>query len=238
MPLLAGNEKVQAGSASFEQHKEALLAILRKAYERGPKSEPFDAENAWWLLSFLAAAYFCQRVEKPVAIPAADRKKRLLELETALSRARALVDEAMQNDFYVDLLSAWGETNGRYDNAPEITPADIIEEFDKVVAGVAGLSALEAAACRAANNVHTRGRPSGAGLLPPSYILELARIYLQSTQLKPETREPFAGLVREFLSAIGQGGRTSPDYAVEAIKYARKGARKKPNVLAPSPFDD
>ena len=91
MPPLAGSEKVRAGLACFDQHKEALLAILRKAYERDPKSKPFDAENAWWHLSFLAADYFgrgtedgdalgAQRsgsigTEKQVAISAADRKK-------------------------------------------------------------------------------------------------------------------------------------------------------------------
>ena len=151
-----------------------------------------------------------------------------------------MTDKAMEDDFYIDLFSAWWEANGRYDIVPESTPVHIVLQFDKVVAG---LSALETAACRAANNVHTRGRPSGAGVLPPSYILELARMYRQSTGLTPDTGEPFAQLVREFLTAIGQpkkgtGGNTSPDYVVEAIKYALRKERKNPNVLAPSPFDD
>jgi hypothetical protein len=245
MPPLAGSEKVRAGLACFDQHKEALLAILRKAYERGPKTEPFDAENVWWHLSFLAADYFgrgtadgdalgVQRsgsigTEKQEAISAADRKKRLLELGKALSRARALADKAMQDDFYIDLFSAWWETNGRHDIVPEITAVHIVCQFDKVVAG---LSALETAACCAANNVRTRGRPSGAGVLPPSYILELASMYRQRTGLTPDTGEPFAQLVRDFLTAIGQpkkstGGNTSPDYVVEAIKYALRKERKK-----------
>ena len=183
MPPLAGSEKVRAGLACFDQHKKALLAILRKAYERGPKSKPFDAENAWWHLSFLAADYFGRGTAEQVAISAADRKKRLRELGKALSRARALTDKAMEDDFYIDLFSAWWEANGRYDIVPESTPVHIALQFDKVVAG---LSALETAACRAANNVHTRGPPSGAGVLPPNYILELARTYRHSTGLTPD----------------------------------------------------
>jgi hypothetical protein len=161
MPPLAGSEKVRAGLAYFDQHKEALLAILRKAC--GPKTKPFDAENVWWLLSFLAADYFGRGTAQGdflgaqrsgsigVAISAADRKKRLVELGKALSRARALTDKAMDDDFYIDLLSAWWEANGRYDIGPETTPVHIVLQ----------LSALETAACRAANNVHTRGAPSG-----------------------------------------------------------------------------
>ena len=61
-------------------------------------------------------------------------------------------------------------------------------------------------------------------------------MYRKSTGLKPDTGEPFARLVREFLTALGQGGDRSPDYVVEAIKYARKQARKNPSMLAPSPF--
>jgi hypothetical protein len=249
---IASNKKVRAALARFDQHK-AVLAILREAYKRGPKSKPFDAKNAWWHLSFLAAAYFCRGTAEGDALgtrqsgsigteklSAADRKKRLRELGKALSRARALTDKAMQDDFYFDLFSAWWEANGRCDIAPEITPVQIGCQFDKVVAG---LSALETAACRAANNVHTRGRPSGAGVLPPSYIFELARIYLQSTGLKPDDCGPFVHLVREFLASIGQpkkatGDNVSPYYAEETIKYARKRARENPGVFALRPFDD
>jgi hypothetical protein len=198
----------------------------------------------WWLLSFLAADYFGRGTAQGdflgaqrsgsigVAISAADRKKRLVELGKALSRARALTDKAMDDDFYIDLLSAWWEANGRYDIGPETTPVHIVLQ----------LSALETAACRAANNVHTRGAPSGAGVLPPNYILELARTYRQSTGLTPDTGEPFAQLVREFLTAIGRpkkgtGGDTSQDYAVDAIKYALKKERK-PSRWPSSPFNE
>ncbi len=42
----------------FEQHKETLLDPLRKVYERSPKTNAFDANEAWQHLRFLACVYF------------------------------------------------------------------------------------------------------------------------------------------------------------------------------------
>ena len=33
---------IEAGVAAFETHEKNVLAVLRNAYERGPKSEPFE----------------------------------------------------------------------------------------------------------------------------------------------------------------------------------------------------
>ena len=37
---------IEAGLVEFNHHKEALLNILRDAYDRGPKSEPFDENKS------------------------------------------------------------------------------------------------------------------------------------------------------------------------------------------------
>jgi hypothetical protein len=49
----------------FDHHKEALLTMLRDAYDRGPKSEPFDEPKSWIHLTGLARIYCWQaRVKK------------------------------------------------------------------------------------------------------------------------------------------------------------------------------
>ena len=44
--------------AAFNKHKQELLDLLRKEYERGPKPKPFDEEKAWRSLTGLAAILF------------------------------------------------------------------------------------------------------------------------------------------------------------------------------------
>jgi hypothetical protein len=49
---------IDAGLAAFEHHKVTLLEHLQNVYQRGPKSEPFDAEKSWQDLTCLAGLYF------------------------------------------------------------------------------------------------------------------------------------------------------------------------------------
>jgi hypothetical protein len=43
--------------AAFNKHKQELLGLLRKEYERGPKLKSFDEERAWHSLTGLAGFY-------------------------------------------------------------------------------------------------------------------------------------------------------------------------------------
>ena len=50
-----------AGVLAFEAHKDNLLAVLLKEWERGPKSQPFDEEKTWHRLSRVAWQYFWRK---------------------------------------------------------------------------------------------------------------------------------------------------------------------------------
>ena len=77
------------------------------------------------------------------------------------------------------------------------------------------------------------GRPKGTSVLPPHCIINLADVYRRSTGRRPSRVEgPFAQFVREFLTAIGQGGKLSNKYVVEKIKEVRAQTLKNAN----SPF--
>jgi hypothetical protein len=216
---------IDAGVTAFETHKEKLLPILREAYERGTKSEPFDENRTWRHLTFLAGHYFWRERVKQEVLPAANRSERLLKIAEALGDARRLVDEAQQDELVNDLYSAWCDQNIRYDVDPEgpLVLVRFQDEFDKVVAA---LSALEAAACKARDDVVPQvGRPTGS-ILSPDVIHALAHEYQQSTGLKLDklTDEHFVEFVREFAAAVVRARKVD---ALEAIKYALKLKRKK-----------
>jgi hypothetical protein len=238
--------------AEFDKHKKTLLDMLRNEHKRGPKSEPFDGDKTWRSLTGLARFYLFRGRAKQETMPAADRIKRLRVVAKVLERAKDMTSEAMQSGN--DLYSAWCEANAYFrhdtdDLKPPLTPVRIKEfdpvrtkdEFDKVFAG---LASLETAARKATNDVRTkRGRPKGDAVLPLDFIWGLGTLYRDSTGSIPGAGEPFVQFVHEFLAAIGRpkkctGDDTSPDYVVEAIKYARKQARKNPGRLAPSPFNE
>jgi hypothetical protein len=164
-----------------------------------------------------------------------------------------MIDNANQGDVRRDLFRACFATTNKSRASvfslswvpPDVDGRSIDPALlaDTIKTVMAGLATLEAAANRAAQDAPARGRPEGTGVLPPSYILALARMYRERTGSKPDMGEPFVPFVREFLAAVGQpqkstGGDTSPDYVVEMIKYARRQARKNPSRFAPSPFDE
>jgi hypothetical protein len=161
----------------------------------------------------------------------ARRKERLRDLAKAVRRARGIAEKAMQDDVGGDLFLGWcAEAN--------ITPAlhgrRIVVEIKKVVAS---LATLEAAASRAARDLPTKaGPPSGTGILPMSDVNALMAVYRTSTGLEPNMGAgPFAEFADKFLTAVGKTeDDTKQDYVVEALKYAKKRARKEAQRSAAS----
>jgi hypothetical protein len=233
-PREAPQAPFAAELAAFERHKKTLLDILRKVHGGGPKSEPFDEEDSWRALTHAAIWYFRRPEIKQKTMLAARRVARLDDLAKALGRARHEANKAMQDDVGWDLFRGWcAEANTspawavlNADGSSVLTP--IANQFKKVVAG---LTALEAAVSRAARDVPTNaGPPRGAGTLPMDDIIALQEVYRRSTGLTSYmgAGPSFVELVDEFLIAIGRGDDTAQDYVVEALKYARKQARKNP----------
>jgi hypothetical protein len=230
--------EIDAGLAAFEQHKISLLEHLQNVYQRGPQSEPFDAEKSWQDLTCLAGLYFWRARVKQDTVPAAHRVERLRDLARTLRRARRQAE--MRDDVGDDLFSAWCEASVRYDldPTPPLTLVRLDHEFEKVIAS---LAALETAARRAADEVpNARGRPKGSAFLSRGFIEGLAGVYQNSTGSKPGAGDgPFARFVYEFLIAIG---RDNIEYesVVDAIKDTKARVRTRPAAAkpGPSPFDD
>lgn len=228
---------IEAALTAFDQRKETLLGLLRRAYERGPKSKPFDADETWRHLTLLARIYCSRRRARQEMMPAADCMKRLSEIAKALGRARRLVEKSMQDDVKGALFSAWYEENVRYDPAPiePLTLVRIEDEFDKVVAN---LFALESSAHRAVNDVRTKaGRPKGTAILQRDDIEGLAALYRQNTGVIPGAGDgPFAKFVMEVLAALGR--HLAYESVIDAIKDAGLRALMTAGWEEPSSFDE
>jgi hypothetical protein len=255
----ARTEAIKAAIApsltAFERHKEELLDILRNADKRGPKSEPFDAENAWSSLTSLAESYFWLTRTKQEVTRSPERAARLRELATALGNARAMIDKVMQDDVGDALRASWWEGTSEFTKARRFFLGffymyangrgrfvDIERKFKKVVEKeVARLGALEAAAIRAADDVPTTlGRPKGTAILSWGDIEGLAAVYRSTTGSKPGAGDgPFAKFVMEFLTALGRRN-IKDESVISAIKEARRWALKRPAAdrWGPSPFDE
>ncbi len=221
-----------AERAAFDRHEKTLLDILRKVHAGGPKSEPFDADEAWNNLGNAALWRFQREISKGETILPARRVERLRDLAKALERARHEAHKAMQNDVGAALFWGWHAEakEGLLEHLSSFSLADKIEEI------VARLAHLEAAARRAARDVTTKaGPPRGPGILPQEDIIALAGVYQSSTGKKPIMGAgPFAQFVEAFLTAMGRGDEIANDYVVEALKYARKQERKTTAHLHPS----
>ncbi len=247
-----GRAAIKAGSVKFDQrkNKEALLAILRRVYGRGPKSEPFDADKSWRYLVALAQFYLWEATTKQETVSGATRVKQLNRLVMALGRARAMVDQEMRDDFGCALWSAWWD-------GPEYTPdGPLIElgerEFKKLVASLATLETAAMRAWRHADDeVATRsGRPKGTAILSWRFIERLASVYRDRTGEKPGAGDgPFAQFVCEFLTGLGRyndeegkgkrmSGKITQGGVVDAIKDARAWTLKRPTTWGPSPFGE
>ncbi len=146
--------EIAAHETNFERHKDKLLDLLRKVYERNPKTKSFDANNAWRHLRFMAYVYLRREAEvsqKQAMMTAGDRAKLLRQLGDILHDARCKADEAMKTvrgHWFVE----WAEMNGNPDFTDPIIDR-FEQEFDKTVAG---LAVLETAAFRAAETVRKK----------------------------------------------------------------------------------
>ncbi len=230
--------EIAAHETNFERHKDELLDLLRKVYERSPKTKPFDANNAWRHLTFVAYVYFRREAEvsqKRARMPAGDRVKLLRQLGNALCVARRKADEAMKTVrgyWFVE----WAEANGNPDFTDPII-SRFEEEFEKRVAGLAG---LETAAFRAAETARNRdGRPPGTGVLPHDFIIPLAGVYRDITKANSGAGDgPFARFVWEFLTALGRADDIEYESMIDAIKGARLWSLKhSAREWGSSPFD-
>jgi hypothetical protein len=204
------NAAIEAGLVEFDRHKKELLTILRDAYDRGLKPEPFDEDKTWSHLTSLARIHYWQARVKQETMPVADREARLRELAKALGKARGVTDKAMQDDVGDDLLSAWLERTDeprasvvRNDDG-SFALVRIADEMFKEA--VAGLAALETAARRAASEAREQraghSGPKRATMLL-DYIGTLAALYRDSTGAKPGAGlGPFVRFVCAFLAAI------------------------------------
>ena len=227
--LIAKTERVRALSnaalEAFEQHKTALISILRDAHQLSPRSKPLDQNRSWACLTALAGKYHWAEAEKQETMDGADRKARLRRLAKALGKTRGLIDQAMQNDVGDELSAAWyeavNESRGR--------PAE--KTFKKAVVA---LTTLELAAVRASSRAQRvgAGRPRGTSALPHGYILKLTGIYLDSTGMTPKAGDkPFAQFVRGFLDAIGREGDISKRHLFKIIENALTTAAPAPRGL-------
>jgi hypothetical protein len=193
--------------ASFERHKTVLLHNLRGIYERGPKTEPFDADKAWDSLTRIADEYLRVVQVRGDRVPVAVRVKRLEQIAKALGRARVLLDKAKQDTVRNDLIRGWCAE-------AKILPGSVITKdgsplalvYDEVAGMPARVKKLEMAARRAAKDMHTtRGRPKGKVVLPGECVRALAKVYRASTGVKPGKSDgPFARFVYAFLAVTGQ----------------------------------
>lgn len=211
----ARTERVRAaidrGLLKFEQHKNPLIAILRGAYDRGPKSEPFDEVRSWLRLTNLAGTYHWEAEVANLQMDRTDRKARLRVLAKAIGKARGLIEGAIRDDIGNDFFSAWCENTDeprtsvvRNDQGTLSMAQTAERSFKNATQSVA---ALETAALRASRAAHGErvggGRPKGTSVLPHGYITVLANIYEGSTGMKPQTGDgPFGRLVLGFLAAI------------------------------------
>jgi hypothetical protein len=227
---LERRETYAAELLAFERQKNTLLDILRHVHDCGPKKpEPFDEDDAWRALVRAAVWYFKRSIIKQKTLLPARRVERLDDLADALGVVRNLLNKARNDDVGLDLVRGWCAEN----NIPagsELIMSDYGKSavLDEITSAVAVLTALEAAARRAAGDVPTkRGAPGGTGILSLADIINLKEVYRRSTGLEPGTGAgPFVQLVEEFLIATGRGEDTSKDYVVEALTYARKRALK------------
>jgi len=220
---------IETRLAKFGHHKDALLAILRAAYDRGLKSAPldpdgkkpmpFDGDTAWRYLDRLASHLLHQEHIKSDTTSPAARAARLRKIAKVLGQANGMIAAAMQSDVGNDLFSAWCEANVTYEDRDWTGPQTLVrfeDEFDKVVAG---LAALETAAHCAAGDLSVKqGRPKGVSVLPWDFIETLAIIYRDNTRLRPGLGDgPFARFVWRFLTALDRGN-IKYESLVDAIK--------------------
>jgi hypothetical protein len=203
---------------AFERHMAVLLAVLEEVRGRTAKPHGPDSRS---ILKLCALSYYMD--ERRTRVPTADLIKPLLNLRNALREARSALDDVIKGNHFLhlNLFSAWCDE--QIDPDLQEIEDQLYAAFHKLAADVdAGLAALETAAFRAARNLRKRpGRPSGTGILPLGFIIELESAYRYLTG-KPggAGRGPFARFVRKFFEALGR--TITEESVIDAIKAAKK----------------
>lgn len=213
---------------AFSQHKTTLIDRLHGAYQRGPKSRPFNREKSWHDLLILARLYFWGELSKQNTTPPAERFNRLRQLSNAVHHARDLAASAICEDIGIDLLRGWVKVSRPSLSSALSAPEKVIDEISEISRALAKLGAAASAAASANTSSSDRGRPS---ILPYDCIHGLARIYRTSTGSKPgRGRGPFARFVSAFVAALnGPNVRFDDDSLVGAIQEAHR--RYRPSMF-------
>jgi len=211
--------------AEFARDKGELIAMLRKQHEHNGEAQSFNEEYAWSQLKGAALVYLYHEIdieEQRSAVPASERVEKLVQLGNALRVARQTSDEVMPV-VRGHLVAEWCEANG-YGNP------DLSDQYDAAFDYlVAGLTALEEAAFRAAKYVRRkrRGPLGGTSILPHHVIIQLEHTYRDLTKQKAGAGPgPFAKFVMKFLNALGRC--LEMDSVTKAIKVAKKREESNP----------
>ena len=226
--------------AAFEKHKQNLLNTLQKVLLANllKVHESFDADKSWRDLTQLARLYFWGQAMEQNAVPPRERIKRLRHLARTLRQAHGLTQRAMSDNLGDELYRAWFALNISPISVIEIDEIDkddgssilthIADDIKQMAKALARLKTLSHTAATIADVPSKGGRPS---LLPRDCIQGLARVYRNSTGLKPGRGDgPFADFAYEFMTAVGQTGF---DYRslTDAIQDSHR-------AFKPSWFDD
>ncbi len=225
--------KFAAEFPGFERYRNLIIGALRKA----AGNNSFDETGAWGALRRAAHWYFRRTKTKPHVLRPARRVERLRKLAKMLHQTHRLVYDAMHDNVGFDLMRGWCTENDvslkaavTFKNGRTVIPfAEKLEQL------VAELSALEAAANVAADNICAQaGAPGGDGILTGGDLSALRAIYRRATGKQPILGPgPFAEFVELFLIAIGRSADIQHDYVVEFFKYLkRKAAQENRSKLA------
>ena len=156
-----------------------LLDIISNAYERGPKSEPFDADYTWRNLTSVASHYFHRELVEAKCDEPGRSSGEIAGSGKDIKARSDSIREALQSDVGNDLISAWWDADATRASLPfgNEGQSDFVDlQFFEKTGAL--LAALEAVALRAADEVVTkRGRPKGTAILPSDFIATLAVIY-------------------------------------------------------------
>ena len=205
--------------SSFERYRADLLAILEKV-----GGHNFDAEKCSLVFElFQLCPSVRAAADRTRLLPAADYTKLFINLRNSLREARQTIDEVMRNRaLHFRLFGAWCDEQIDPD-LQDVIEVQLDHEFHKLAKDVvAGLVALEIAAVRAAEKRRKRpGRPSGTGILPPGFIIELESRYRYITGKSGGAGPgPFARFVKKVLES--RGSTTTEQSVIEAVKTAKK----------------
>jgi hypothetical protein len=221
--------------ARFKSHKKEILEKLHNRYQDGARTKPFNADKPWCELIRFAEMYFWGRIMKKETTLPAERFKQLRQFAKALDRAHGLAIRAMHRDIGIDIFQAWC-AEAKIFAADVISTGDLdrpVRAIEDIKKATEGLANLKTAAFKAAmaNAVPPKGgRPA---LLPSEYFHGLARVYRESTGLKPgRGAGPFADFAFEVIRALHP-----PDFEFEYDSVVG-GIIDAHRLHTPSMFDD